>query len=293
MPDAVPPPERAGQSVEAARVGGDVVQIQDVSGNVRVGIIHAFPRKVWIPAVTALAGVLGWVVVDAARGGGRPGPSASGTRTPALSVATAVNPLRRIRSDAGDDSFFFSKTAAALSPMPPGYLSDRGIVRRWGYGNGGVDAGLTFVELVVQGTSRKSVVLTDLRFRVQRLPAPLGLVVKATPGGDGIEGRIATVDLDASPPKISGMRNDPDPEADGSRWSFPLRVTESEPEVLYLFAICQRHDCRWSAELHYVADGEHGVVTVDNKGRPFRTVGPVNSVRYEVRDGRIVPAPSF
>ncbi|WP_242909929.1 hypothetical protein [Actinomadura terrae] len=301
MRDTTPPrdddpaaedPAGDGQEVSGSRVGGSLFQIRDVRGNITIG--NAPPghrpsptrRWTWAAAVAAtsiLAAGGVWILHGRPQRAPRPAPSQS-----PLSVTRSVTPIQRIRAVQGDQAFIFSKPAAALPSLPPGYRNDQQLVEKWGYGNGGVDADITTLELVIQGTSAKSVVLTDFRIDVLgRAAPPRATYVKVFPGGDGVDGRNAT-DLDEAAPMIKDLRN-VSGEDTGGTWSFPLRVSQAEPEVLYLWAGASKHDCWWTAKLHFVADGKPGFVVINNKGRPFRTASSANSKRYAVEDGRVVP----
>jgi len=200
-------------------------------------------------------------------------------------VATALNPVRQIQTEAR--AFVFDIPATALPPLPAGYLEDQQIVEAWGYGHGGADANYTFVELVIQGRDAKAVVLTDLVPKVEQRAVPLhGTYVDVIPGAGPVDGRNAQVDLDKPSPRLEDMVF---VGIGKQSWSFPLRVSESEPEVIYLWVRTERCDCQWFLELHFVADGKHGVVEITNDGKLFRTASSANSTPYTIKDGKLTP----
>jgi hypothetical protein len=233
-----------------------------------------------------LLALLAWIRPDPLRTAPQPTPPTTlSSSQPPVTVATAINPVRQIRARTGDRSFFFAQPATALSSLSPNYVEDDAAVLAWGYGQGGADADITLVSLIVQGRDAKSVVLTDLIIKVLRRSAPpRGTYVKVTPGADGIDTRAAEVNLDKPAPALSSMY---DPETERA-WSFPLRVSESAVEAIDLWAGTGSCDCLWTAQLHFVADGKPGVVPITNNGKPFRTVASENSVRYGVIDGKLV-----
>lgn len=89
--------------------------------------------------------------------------------------------------------------------------------------------------LTVQGTGKATVVLDGLHVRVVGKNAPLAWNVYAMGVGccGGEETKSFAVDLDAGRPVIT-------PKA-GQR-DFPYEVSESDPEVFYVFGDARAHD---------------------------------------------------
>ena len=84
--------------------------------------------------------------------------------------------------------------------------------------------------------------------------------------------RSFTVALDAARPVVapaSGQRN------------FPFSVSESDPEVYYITADASAYDVSWYLELKWSSGSRSGTLTVDDKGRPFRTSGNDGRPAYE------------
>jgi hypothetical protein len=185
---------------------------------------------------------------------------------------------------------YFPDAASELEPVPsPG----EGEVAReaWGRAMGGTNAYSTGFRVVIQGTSQSSVVLTGLSIRVlERRPAPRGTVVDAI-GAGGAPARYFTVDLDEPAPEAVFDFGESSAGSD-RRISFPYHVTESEPEVFFIFAGAQRCDCTWVAELSWSAEGRSGVAVIDDDGRPFRTVSGEAATRYRAtEEGLLEPSP--
>ncbi|MEU5525054.1 helix-turn-helix transcriptional regulator [Streptomyces sp. NPDC047860] len=142
---------------------------------------------------------------------------------------------------------------------------------------GAVSSGEQYVQLTVQGTSDRTVVVEGLSVRVagKRSPLPWNDFVMGYPGvgcGGNVPTRSFTVALDAARPAVT-------PEA-GHR-NFPFSVSESDPEVYYITADASAYDVSWYLELKWSSGNRSGTLTVDDKGRPFRTSGNNGRPAYE------------
>ncbi len=89
--------------------------------------------------------------------------------------------------------------------------------------------------------------------------------------GGGVGTAAFGTDLDAGRPTLT-------PKA-GQR-DFPYKVSESDPEVFYVFADARAHNVSWYLELDWSGGDRHGTVRVDDRGRPFRTSGNVGRPAY-------------
>ncbi|MFJ6085698.1 helix-turn-helix domain-containing protein [Streptomyces sp. NPDC092369] len=154
-------------------------------------------------------------------------------------------------------------------PPPPSEPDARG----WVKALGGVAGGEQMLALTVQGTGKATVVLEALHVRVVDRSAPLAWNDYAM--GDGCGGGVRTaafgVNLDAGRPALA-------PKA-GQR-DFPYKVSESDPEVFYVFADARTYNVSWYLELEWSSGDRSGVVRVDDTGNPFRTSGHVGRPAY-------------
>ncbi|MCX4576699.1 helix-turn-helix domain-containing protein [Streptomyces sp. NBC_01571] len=159
---------------------------------------------------------------------------------------------------------------AAQVPPPPNEADARG----WVGALGGVAGGQQMLALTVQGTGRATVVLKGLHVRVVEKNAPLAWndFAMGVGCGGGVETKSFGVDLDAGRPVTA-------PKA-GQR-DFPYKVSESDPEVFYVFADAQAHDVSWYLELDWSSGSKSGTVRVDDHGKPFRTSGSVGRPAYD------------
>ncbi|MFG2425829.1 helix-turn-helix domain-containing protein [Streptomyces sp. NPDC048448] len=155
-------------------------------------------------------------------------------------------------------------------PPPPNEADARG----WVGALGGVAGGQQMLALTVQGTGRATVVLRGLHVRVLEMNAPLAWndYAMGVGCGGGVETKSFAVDLDAGRPVTA-------PKA-GQR-DFPYKVSESDPEVFYVFADAQAHDVSWYLELDWSSGSKSGTVRVDDHGKPFRTSGSLGRPAYD------------
>ncbi|WP_241844879.1 hypothetical protein [Streptomyces silvensis] len=143
----------------------------------------------------------------------------------------------------------------------------------WAADLGAVPADSQYVEVTVQGTGRDTVVLQGMNVRVQSTGAPLAwnnFRMGSGCGGNGNTKSFA-VDLDESAPRTR-------PEA--GRGDFPYKVDESDPEVFRVRAGTRSHDVRWYLELEWSSGARHGVLRIDDQGKPFRTSGGTDRPVY-------------
>ncbi|WP_240661200.1 MULTISPECIES: helix-turn-helix transcriptional regulator [unclassified Streptomyces] len=147
----------------------------------------------------------------------------------------------------------------------------------WVSAFGAVSSGEQYVKLTVQGTSDRTVVVEDLTVRVAGKRSPLAWndFVMGHPGvgcGAGVPTRSFTVALDAARPDVTPQAGHDD---------FPFSVSQSDPEVYYITADASAYDVSWYLELKWSSGSRSGTLTVDDKGRPFRTSGNNGRPAYE------------
>ncbi|WP_371669880.1 helix-turn-helix domain-containing protein [Streptomyces sp. NBC_00289] len=193
----------------------------------------------------------------------------------------------------GDDGPAVPLTVGAApysweSPCSQRYLIDRAPERvspppleqdaaAWVSALGAVASGEQYLTLTVQGTGERTVVVNSLTVRMDGKRAPLAWndYAMGYPGvgcGGDIPNRSFTVALDAARPAVV-------PEA--GHKDFPFKVSESDPEVFYVKADASAYDVSWRLELAWSSGSRHGILTVDDRGRPFRTSGNNGRPAYE------------
>ncbi|MFE2537188.1 helix-turn-helix domain-containing protein [Streptomyces sp. NPDC059371] len=208
--------------------------------------------------------IAGAVDEHGATDGGAAGKSGEGAGPPTV-VANAY------KWDSPCSQHYLMNRDAPQVPPPPPNESD---ARGWVTALGGVASGEQMIALTVQGTGRATVVLEALHVRVVQKGAPLAWNDYAMGVGCGgnVETKSFTVDLDAGSPATA---------LKGGQRDFPYKVSESDPEVFYVFADARAHDVSWYLEIDWSSGTRSGTVRVDDQGKPFRTSGSVGRPAYE------------
>ncbi|MFF4257649.1 helix-turn-helix domain-containing protein [Streptomyces sp. NPDC001663] len=145
---------------------------------------------------------------------------------------------------------------------------------RWAAAYGAVSSDEQEVALTVQGTGEETVVLEALHVRVLTTGAPLAWndYAMGVGCGGGVGTKSFDIDLDNGSPTVTAKNGQRD---------FPYKVSESDPEVFYVFARTKAHDVRWDLTLDWSSGSRHGTVHIDNAGTPFRTSADVDRPGYD------------
>jgi hypothetical protein len=145
------------------------------------------------------------------------------------------------------------------------------------HSHGAVDPYATSVRVTVQGRDESAVVVTGVSIKVVERRDTSGGVSIVYAGGGELKVKPMRVDLDSPNPIAK-----PIPTDSGEPWSFPLRVSSTDPEVLLINAETQTEGryYSWFAELHYIVGGKKEVARIDDNGRLFRTVFPKGAQQY-------------
>ncbi|MFI8233554.1 helix-turn-helix domain-containing protein [Streptomyces sp. NPDC085900] len=204
--------------------------------------------------------------VSASRSGGLGAAPEAGARDGATAPTVAVNPYKW--EDQCSQHYLLNRQPEQVPP-PPGEPDARG----WVSALGGVPGGEQMLALTVQGTGKATVVLEALHVRVVDKSAPLAWndFAMGVGCGGGVRTAAFGVDLDAGRPALSPKNGQRD---------FPYKVSESDPEVFYVFADARAHNVSWYLELDWSSGDRQGTVRVDDRGRPFRTSGNVGRPAY-------------
>ncbi|GAX56401.1 transcriptional regulator [Streptomyces olivochromogenes] len=164
-----------------------------------------------------------------------------------------------------------------LINRPPGEVSPPVMgqdVPGWVKAHGAIAADRQRVALTVQGTGDETVVIESMHVRVvnSSTPPAWNAYLGSSGCGGGVETRSFDTDLDAGHPTIV-------PKA-GQR-GLPYKVSQSDPEVLYITAQASAHDVNWYVELQWSSGGRQGTTRIDDHGIPFRTSGSQGRPVYE------------
>jgi len=208
-------------------------------------------------------------------------PSARGTDTAAHSTdagraqdGDAVPLTVSTRTYAWDDpqcegKYLINRPPSGVSPPVMGQD-----LPGWVNAHGAIAADAQRVALTVQGTGDETVVIESLHVRVvdSSVPPAWNAYLGSSGCGGGVETRSFATDLDAGHPTIV-------PKA-GQR-GVPYKVSQSDPEVLYITAHARAHDVQWYVELQWSSGGRQGTTRIDDHGKPFRTSGSQGRPVYE------------
>ncbi|MFI6371456.1 helix-turn-helix domain-containing protein [Streptomyces sp. NPDC050546] len=202
-------------------------------------------------------------------GNGRPGR----TGAPAAgSVPLTVNTTAHAWEDPCSQRYLVNRPPGQVGPPPLEQDAPA-----WVAAAGAVPSGQQLLKLTVQGTGKETVVVDGLTVRMvaKRTPLAWNDYAMGYPGvgcGGGVPTRFFTVALDAARPSVV-------PEAGHD--DFPFSVSQSDPEVYYVRADASAYDVSWYLELSWSSGSRQGTLTVDDKGRPFRTSGNNGRPAYE------------
>ncbi|MEV6480915.1 helix-turn-helix transcriptional regulator [Streptomyces sp. NPDC051576] len=246
-------------------------------------------------------------VTATGRGTGTPSPStapkATSSPSPSASDSTSPSPSATVGGDvsasqsakSGGDADVATEVPLTVttrpyaweSPCSQTYLVDRSQGKlppppteqdapSWVSALGAVSADSQYLELTVQGTGHDTVVLNSLNVRVVGSAAPVAwnaytMGYLGVGCGGGVPTHSFDVGLDASRPVATPK---------SGQTGLPYKVSESDPEVLYITAAAASHDVRWYMELAWTSGTRHGVLRIDDQGKPFRTSGMSGRPRY-------------
>ncbi|MGW0865314.1 helix-turn-helix domain-containing protein [Streptomyces sp. NPDC002611] len=201
--------------------------------------------------------------------GGRPGRTGAPASGP---VPLTVNTTPHAWEDPCSQRYLVNRPPSQVGPPPLEQDAPA-----WVAANGAVPSGQQFLKLTVQGTGKETVVVDGLTVRMagKRTPLAWNDYAMGYPGvgcGGGVPTRFFTVALDAARPSVV-------PEAGHD--DFPFSVSQSDPEVYYIRADASAYDVSWYLELRWSSGSRSGTLTVDDKGRPFRTSGNNGRPAYE------------
>jgi len=188
---------------------------------------------------------------------------------PPLSIAV-VTDMAHFTSPAdasiGAPEFLYSGHVTQLG-APPGGNDPQRSEERWAWAHklGAVDAYTTLVRMKISGRSSTPVILNDLRITVISRRAPPDAWLISYLGLGSAQGvRYFDVNLDRRAPVATYV---------GKRNPLPLRVTDTDVEVIDLLASALRCDCRWTIKLDWASGSKQGTMTIDDHGESFQTSG--------------------
>ncbi|NJP43317.1 helix-turn-helix domain-containing protein [Actinacidiphila epipremni] len=219
------------------------------------------------------------------RGVGAPPATSAPARSADPSPEPSGSDLAPFRLNVLDDNWDTQCGQWFLMPQRPGKVPPPPSLEQtgaWAEALGGVAAGHLRLQVTAQTAQAQPVVLHNLYVHVvSSKPAPKGNVY--TPGagcGGGLDPASFAVDLDATTPRTKPVAGFADDGRTRTRTDFPYKISTSDPQVLDVDASTADRDVSWYLELTWSCGDRSGRVTVDDHGRPFRTVGLHGDTAY-------------
>lgn len=200
-----------------------------------------------------------------------PSDKAGGADAAAAAVPLTVTSRPYAWESPCSQTYLVDEDAAKVPPPPTEQDAPS-----WVSALGAVSADSQYLELTVQGTGQETVVLQSLNVRVVQSGSPLAWNAYAmgyigVGCGGGVPTHSFDVGLDATRPVAT-------PKA--GQTGLPYKVSESDPEVLYITAAAASHDVRWYLELAWTSGTRKGVLRIDDQGKPFHTSGMSGRPHY-------------
>ncbi|MEZ0113517.1 plasmid maintenance system antidote protein VapI [Catenulispora sp. EB89] len=207
-----------------------------------------------------------------------PSTSSSPTPTPTLPTPVTVNVLADNWDTECGQWFYATQPPSEVHP-PPG-LPDVGL---WAQPLGAVPGGHLRLQLTAQGTpGRPPVVLHTLYVHVVGAkPAPKGgyAYTMGSGCGGGLVPASFAIDLDAADPQIKAVKGQTSDDGVGLA-DFPFQVSGTDSQVLDVDAHSANQEVDWDLVLVWSCGDQQGTLTVNDHGRPFRTIGLTGKPAY-------------
>ena len=141
---------------------------------------------------------------------------------------------------------------------------------QWARRNGGIDVGVTVIQVTLQARSGASVVIEDVLARRFRRETTGGVGVVIPAGGADMSPRRFEVDLDSWDPPIVEFREGPE----GDPIPAPsFQLAPGQTERFHIWVRAKRGGYDWFLELPLLVNGERQTQTIGTRAKPFTTVG--------------------
>jgi len=147
------------------------------------------------------------------------------------------------------------------------------------------------VDVTIQGNKDKAVVLESMEANVSQLSKLGNFMDVGSDCGGGFPNRFFSVDLDAPRPAFYLSTKDDNGKEVSGAIDFPFQVSSIEPERFILVGNT-KSVAKWTATLHWVADGKRGETKIDDNGKPFVSFpNGLPAPFYNTSTHQLTPAP--
>lgn len=238
-------------------------ETSDVRDSTTEEPVSSEPRRGWrrlltVPAIvatTALTGAVSWGVTHFLA----ETSSSLEARNP-IAISLETNPSRI--GGASDETIRAILPSGENLTGSPGAGCDG--FHPWAMKHGGVDAGTTKLQLIVQGRVPDAVQLSGLRVEVLSASPPLrGVSVECPPAAEA-QFRAIAVDLDGNPPRVTYHSSTGNP--------FGFTLNDGETETFNIVASASQGHYEWILHLDVVVSGQRRTFTIRrDDGKPFET----------------------
>lgn len=189
------------------------------------------------------------------------------------------------------DGYIFARPLEEMTSVPPEVGIDKPSCeswRAWAKGEGGVDAGSTFISLYLTATRPGPVVLDRAQVELVHRGDPIrGLLALCPIQYSRVFPRLLSIDLDAATPTVEYLE-EPGYLQPSRRKPFRFSLRQEEVEQFIIVAGTSSHYVTWRLRFSYLFNGERNTVTVaDQNGAPFQTSASAGSaqISYSASDG--------
>jgi hypothetical protein len=184
-------------------------------------------------------------------------------------------------SDTCSTEWMTSRSPAEITAVPADVVG----WTDWDLVADGTPVRQSWVWLTVQGVGPNSVVINDMKIKVQRAAPLTGTMLSRQCGGPESY-RLVDVDLDEPDPRprAEELTSDALQVARERGWrvdvvQFPYEVSTQDSETFTIRATTEACYCSWTVELSWTSAGRTGTKTIDDGGKPFRTTADGSTTR--------------
>jgi hypothetical protein len=144
----------------------------------------------------------------------------------------------------------------------------------WASASGGCDAVKTTLRITVQAKENAAVLIESVLVDRAEGPEPYkpvttGVVAVCPVGGADVNPKRLDIDLEMDPPVGEWL----DEDGQRLRERRQISLARRETDQFLVWAHAENGDHRWTLRLNLLVNGRRQTFTIDDGGKPFRTIG--------------------